>query len=102
MISCGDSEPDPVTCDDVDATYDGDIGTLLSGCSNSNCHGGTNTDIPEESRNFTTFAGLNTVISSGSLVQRVITDQTMPPSGALSQSQLDLLQCWADAGYPEN
>jgi len=103
LVSCGD-DPDPpvASCDDVDATYDGDVKAIINSCSNASCHGGTNMNIPENTRNFTSFIGLNAVTNSGLLVKRVITDQDMPPSGALSQAQLDLLQCWADAGYPEN
>ncbi len=103
LVSCGDEDPPVVDpCDSINASYEGDVKAIISGCANSNCHGGTNMDIPEVSRDFTTYAGLNAVTTSGILVKRVITDKTMPPSGALSQANLDILQCWADAGYPQN
>ncbi len=105
LVSCGgDDDPtDPmVSCEDLDATYDGDVRAIINTCANASCHGGSNVNIPEESRDFTSFAGLNAVTSSGKLITRTITNADMPPSGALSQANMDLLQCWADAGYPEN
>jgi len=103
MISCGSDDPvEDFDCNTVDATYDGDVKAIIDGCAIPSCHGGIDTSIPEVNRNYTTYAGLNSATSSGLLVQRVINQENMPPAGALPQSQLDLLQCWADAGYPEN
>ena len=34
--------------------------------------------------------------------QRVLIDKTMPPNGALTTSDLNIIQCWISAGAPNN
>lgn len=34
--------------------------------------------------------------------QRVLVDKTMPPNGALNSSELNIIQCWINAGTPNN
>jgi hypothetical protein len=49
---------------------------------------------------FSTYSGLSSVLTNGKFKQHVITDQDMPQGGSLSADQLNKIQCWVEAGYP--
>jgi len=55
---------------------------------------------------FTTYAGILVKVQNGSFRARVIhentTFQPMPPSGKLPNDQIAKIQCWLDAGAPNN
>lgn len=108
LTSCNDEN------DDACATWDGEVKAIIeSTCSYSGCHSGGTTAsmfLAEESNDFTSYAAIKNNLDNGNFMQRVLVDQNMPnpmfvPAGnptELTQAQLDLLQCWADAGYPES
>ncbi len=96
------------------ATWDTNVKAIIeSSCSYSGCHSGgatANSFIPEGSNDFTTYASIKSVLDNGSFEQRSLVAQNMPPAmfvppgnpTELTQAQIDVLQCWADEGFPEN
>ena len=86
-------------CDKV--TYTKDIKpVMLSDCAIPGCHvaGGENpTDLD-------TYAGVKAIADNGHLKKRMIDGNPsfMPPAGKLSTTTLSNLQCWLDAGAPNN
>ena len=73
------------------------------------CEGCHNASAPAGGVNVTTYSGMSaTLISSGvnpsSFELRVLIQKNMPPLGnqPLSESEMDSLICWKNAGFPEN
>jgi len=105
VFSCSkdDEEPDPglvaPICDGSNLTYNSGISTIInSNCTASNCHG---SGSPQGA--FTTYAGMQGVISSGAFNTRVLVNQDMPRGSAiLTADQLNKLKCWVNNGFPEN
>ena len=55
------------------------------------------------SGDFTAYSGLFAKIDNGGPFEsRVLISQDMPPSGPLSQTDRDLIQCWLDNGATNN
>jgi hypothetical protein len=100
--------------EEVCATWDADIEPIIATtCSYSGCHsGGTtaNAYLSAESNNYTSYAAIKASLDNGKFEQRALVSKNMPnamfvPAGmptALTQEQLDILQCWVDGGFPEN
>lgn len=88
-------EEDPC---DTNPTYNSEIAAIINGnCTNSSCHGSGSAN-----GDFTSYAGLDTVLNNGRFNTLVLVNKSMPQGGSLSDSQLDKIQCWVDAGYPQN
>ena len=109
IVSCSDDEEeqqDP--CDDITATYDSTVKTIIDGsCAYSGCHDGTggNSSIPSGANDYTSYAGLKASLDGGSFNTRALVSKNMPPTGAmpeLTAAQLEVLTCWHEAGYPES
>jgi hypothetical protein len=95
-FSCNKTEPFVPVCDGSTPTYDADVSLIIS--SNClQCHGNGSSN-----GNFSTYNGLSTVIANGTFEQEVLTDQTMPQTGSLTEAQLNLIKCWVENGFPEN
>lgn len=102
-------EPEPTVCDGIMPSYEVDIRPILeASCSYSGCHlGGSNTTYAD-------YGDLITSIESGVFRDRIITQRSdevigMPPNYApdnrpkdLTADEILLIECWLDAGYPEN
>ncbi len=99
----------PANCNQVNPTYDGSIRPIIdNSCAYSSCHLDVGPGI------YTSYAGLLPALESGQFEERVITLRSnpvlgMPPDNApegrpmyLKQEELELIQCWLAAGYPEN
>ncbi|MBL0316874.1 MAG: hypothetical protein IPP69_14355 [Flavobacteriales bacterium] len=99
LISCKkESSKKTPTCDGSHPTYNSAIKSIINGnCNSSGCHnaGSSNGD-------FTSYSGLAPYLNNGSFKREVLTNQTMPENGSLSQTQLNSIQCWVNDGYPEN
>lgn len=79
------------TCDGTASTYNSNVKNILDGaCTSSGCH-----------PTYNTYSGLKSILTSGDFTREVITNKTMPRGSSLSASQLNILKCWADAGFPE-
>jgi len=98
-------------CDILTASYDLNVKAIIDNtCALSGCHvnGGEGPGV------YTSYDNLIPFIEDGSIALTVIERKDdpvigMPPdwstNGApkdLTEEQLDLIQCWVDAGYPEN
>ena len=89
-FSCNKTEPFVPVCDGSSPTYDADISLIIQqNC--IQCHG-----------DYSSYAGLSTVISNGQFEKEVLTDQTMPQSSPLTEAQLNKIKCWVENSYPEN
>ncbi len=79
-------------CDGTTSTYNSNIKTILNNsCTSSNCH-----------PNYSSYTGIKSILNSGAFKTEVITNKSMPKGNSLSTDQLNKIQCWVDAGYPEN
>lgn len=98
--SCKDDDDNP--CEDITATYDGAVkGIIDATCAHVGCHAGA----------YDTYATMQSVLTAEKFGTRVLDEKNMPPAAELipeglptelTDAQLEILQCWADAGYPEN
>lgn len=99
VSSCKNDDDDGgggIDCSTI--TFSGDIAPIIqNSCSIGGCH-----DAGSVNGDYTTYAGLETKAKDGTMEQEVITDMTMPKSGSLTQTELDQIQCWLDAGAPDN
>ncbi len=101
VISCGKDDdgktPIDTTIDCNTITYSGNISSMInSNCATAGCHnGGALGD-------FSTHAGLVGIATDGKMASRVLTIQDMPPAGGLTSLQLGQIQCWINAGAPDN
>lgn len=95
-FSCNKTEAFISVCDGSSPTYDADVAAIISQkC--LQCHGAGSSN-----GNYSTYSGLSAVTSSGKFEQEVLTDQTMPQTGSLSEAQLNQIKCWVENGFPEN
>lgn len=102
-------EPTPTPCDNVMPTYNVDIRPIIEeSCAYSGCHLGGAPGL------YDNYGGLLSDLESGLFRQRVLLRKEdpnvgMPPDYApddrpkdLTDDELVLIECWLEAGYPEN
>jgi hypothetical protein len=97
-VTTAPTTPTVGQCDSI--TFAKHIKPIInSNCAIPGCHtaGYVNGD-------FTTYAGLETKVTSGKFKLRVFDSpgDPMPASGMLPQSQLNIIKCWLDKGHPNN
>lgn len=87
-----------VVCDSV--TFTNDIQPIFN-TKCVNCHfTGTTSGAPWD---FTTYQGIKDRADAGTINNRALVLKDMPQGGPpLSQSEIDLIKCWIDAGAPNN
>lgn len=87
-------------CDSLNVKYADTISTIIAThCTSLGCHvsGGPGNGL------LGSYAGLKAKVDNGALKNRVITPQgNMPPSDPLSAADKQKIQCWLDAGAPNN
>ena len=86
-------------CDPAMASFSQDIMPILqNSCATVGCHvqGGTGNGL------FENYNQVKSKVDNGALRQRVLVTRDMPPSGALSDCQLEHIQQWLDDGAPNN
>ena len=114
IFSCNSDElPEPEACDTLMPTYNTNVQSIIDQtCSYSGCHDGAGGIGPGD---YSTFEGLAGSIQNGSFTDRVISSKDnpsrgMPPDASvypesqqddLSDSQLEILTCWIQNGFPE-
>jgi len=109
FTACDDDEGE---CDNITATFNGDVKNVLSlTCSYEACHG-TNSSFAQ--MDFNVYSNLKSFLDDGSFEKRVLnggdTDNpVMPPPYTpdgnpmeLTAEQQQILMCWKEAGYPES
>lgn len=77
-------------CSGQTATYNTNIKSIIDARCVS-CHS-----------NYNSYSGISSITSNGLFKKHVLTNQDMPQGSQLSQDQINLFQCWADANFPEN
>ena len=77
------------SCNGGTATYNTNVKSIIDAQCVS-CHSG-----------YSSYSGLSGVLNSGSFKQHVLTNQDMPQNGQLTQDQINTIQCWSDAGFPQ-
>ena len=86
-------------CDLEEVTYEGEIKSILSGCTGSSCHG-SNT-----SRSMANYADAVSYAKQGRILgalNREAGFSPMPKNGAkLAQCKIDQIEAWIEADYPE-
>lgn len=97
LSACSKKKLDPV-CDGSDITYDNYMKAFIT----SNCLGGSCHSSGSGNSDLTSFAKVQVYVNNGQFEKEVLSNQTMPEDATLSQDELNKIQCWADAGYPEN
>jgi uncharacterized membrane protein len=84
-------------CTTISATYKNDVSPIMTNnCSTPSCHNSANAGGVTLLTYDQTFAKVDRI------KQRVLIDKTMPPSGALNPSEISIIQCWINAGAPNN
>lgn len=85
-------------CDTAEVSYANDITPLIEGNCVTGCHiaGGTGNGI------FENHASVKDKVDNGSMLQRVVVAQDMPPGGGLTQCQIDQMEAWILNGAPNN
>jgi hypothetical protein len=90
IISC--KKEHVPTCNGTNPKYNSEIKSIIdSNCTSSNCHS-----------NYSSYSGLQSILSNGKFKSEVLDKQSMPKNGNLSDTELDKIKCWVDNGYPEN
>jgi len=77
-------------CDGTNATYNSTVKAIVN-ASCVGCHS-----------SYSTYSGLSSITSNGQFNSHVLKDQDMPKGATLTADQLNKLQCWLEAGFPEN
>ena len=96
-------EPELEFCDSLGfnaLTYDADIKSIIdSKCANLGCHpsGSPNGD-------YTSYSNMKGDLDNNKIFNRTIEIGDMPQIGSpeLTSEEKDMLNCWLNAGYPEN
>jgi uncharacterized membrane protein len=85
-------------CSTVDSKFSTAINPLMqSKCAYSGCHDAANAAGGVVLENYTQISA-----SAGRIKVRCIDEKTMPPGSPLSASETLALQCWINAGTPNN
>mgnify|MGYP000058626817 CR=1 FL=1 len=102
--ACKDEEADPIApeaCEDTNYTYSEVRSIFDNNC--TGCHSDGEEGVA--AGDFTTYQGISDVISSNtsqfiSVLKSTDENVRMPPAENLSNSDIQKLECWIDAGYP--
>lgn len=83
-------------CAGISASYSKDVQPIIeANC--YKCHG-----MGSKKGDFSTYEGLNKVVTSGEFEEKVIESKTMPPNNPLPDDKIKILKCWLKAGHPNN
>lgn len=88
-----------VQCDTEVVSFAEDISPIISNnCSVVGCHvqGGSGTGVLEN------YTQIKSIVDDGSFRERVLVQRNMPPSGFLSECQIEHLDQWIASGAPDN
>lgn len=79
-------------------TYTADVSSIVNNkCATAGCHvtGGSGVG------NMESYSGVLAKVQDGTFEQEVLVDLTMPPSGGMSQCELDIINAWLANGAAE-
>ena len=96
-VECKKDKNEEIDCSNIVVSYTDDISPLLtSSCNTSGCH-----RDGFSAGDFTTYNGTKPKATNGTMRSKVI-DGSMPPSGSLSDTQIQEIVCWIDSGSANN
>ena len=99
IISCNKGDLLTPVCDGSIPTYDSDIKKIIdTKCMGTFCH-----NAGANRGDFTSFSTLEPYLNNYSFSKTVLEEQTMPKGNknALTQEEINIIQCWSDNDYPE-
>lgn len=98
LNSCKKDEAPDVDCSTISgATYNAKVKPIIDAyCVGCHSAGGE----AENDGKFTTFAEVSA--HTDHIYDESVLEKTMPPSGALPDSLINILHCWKEAGFPQN
>ena len=89
-------------CDNEEVSYSADITPLLDAKCGS-CHSGTS---PEGNLDLTTYDSASAAVLVGDVLSRInlplSSDSVMPPTGGLSECDIEKITSWFNDGAPNN
>jgi uncharacterized membrane protein len=89
--------PQKNACDTLNATFATVKPLITTKCSSSRCHGAA------AARGGVILETYDQIKAQADRIkQRAIIEKTMPPSAPLSTNDIAVLQCWFNAGMPNN
>lgn len=85
-------------CDTSAVSFSNDIMPMIQGNCITGCHmaGGNGNGL------FENYAEVKAKVDNNSMMQRVVITQDMPPSGGLTDCQINQMQAWILNGAPNN
>ena len=114
FFACNSDVIEPAEgCDLVEASYSTNVKAIIDQtCSYSGCHDGAGGIGPG---NYSSYDGILRILEDGSFAARVITQKDNPALGmppdrsvypesqqdSLSTTQLEIITCWLQDGFPE-
>lgn len=91
-----DLNPENCRIDD-NLTYTDNISKITDGnCATAGCHDGNNSLV-----DLSSYTGVSSIAEDGNLERVVILEQSMPPSGPLTQCEQEEIQRWVNEGAEE-
>lgn len=87
----------PADCNTIPAKFSSDVLPLITTkCAISNCHDAT-------AAGGFIFSNYTQISSAKDLIKVVaVLQKTMPQTGPLASSEINILKCWIDSGAPNN
>lgn len=87
-------------CTTIASEFNADVNPIIQTYCVNGCHepGGSGTGDFKSNP----YVGVKSKVDNGTFEQRAINTKDMPPSGPLSQTDIDILRCWLAAGAPNN
>jgi hypothetical protein len=99
IISCNKEETlETVDCSKLNSSFSSNIKPIIiANCTATGCHNSNSSN-----GDLTTYAGIKKMSDNGTLTNRVLVQQNMPPTGPLPLNNLKLIKCWINSNAPDN
>ncbi len=86
-----------VDCSTLSAKFSADVSPIISSqCATTGCHDAT------ASGGIVLQTYSQVAAAKDRIQTRALTEKTMPPSGPLTNQQINAIQCWINSGAPNN
>lgn len=86
----------PANCSTINAKFSADVFPLITAkCSLSGCH-----DAASGRITFLNYAQISG--AAARINTRVVVEKSMPQTGPLQQSEINIIKCWIESGAPNN
>lgn len=86
-----------ITCDGSNASYAANVSAIIqNNCTASDCHGAGSINGPGPLTNYTQIR--NAAVQ----IQSAVVSRFMPQGSSLTTSQIKSINCWVNAGAPDN